>query len=342
MVPIIENKRDILLRETNIESLMLRVALGYPTSEFRSEQFSGDALLACSGYLGEFVSPDKINSVFKRVPIKGIDYSNNIFRFIGIHLALKPTDYDEIKHKFIRFNIRNKFLTSVFFPNFEESLKVALVDTNDPFSKLLKILYYKDELTDEDERIITDNLLTNGNADEIDIVLYHSLQKKFAKIRYNHLGSVDIIKRIFSNFQDAIKHLTMYRRKDHIKFEIRDEYDVQDLSYFVLRSIFNKLQFENPHFKSGGTNSRVDLMLVDEGIDIELKMIKQSDTDEKKFIEQIKIDINDYSTWSGLKDFIVFIYDPQNKTSNRNNFYELGGPHTINDVTFNVHIIISN
>lgn len=36
-------------------------------------------------------------------------------------------------------------------------------------------------------------------------------------------------------------------------------------------------------------------MLVDEGIDIELKMIKQTDADEKSYIRQIKIDINDYA-----------------------------------------------
>lgn len=108
------------------------------------------------------------------------------------------------------------------------------------------------------------------------------------------MSSVDSIKNIFSNFQDAIKHLTEIRRKDHVNFEINDEYDVQDLSYLVLRSVFQELEFENPHFKSGGTNSRVDLMLEKEGIDIELKMIKSKDKDEKDFIKQLKIDFNDY------------------------------------------------
>lgn len=83
-------------------------------------------------------------------------------------------------------------------------------------------------------------------------------------------------------------------------------------------------------------------MLVDEGIDIELKMIKQTDADEKSYIKQIKIDINDYATWRDLKNLIVFIYDPFNKTTNKNNFYELAGEKTINGVSFNVHIVLSN
>lgn len=91
------------------------------------------------------------------------------------------------------------------------------------------------------------------------------------------MSSVELIKNIFYNFQDAIKHLTNNRRKNHTVFEINDEYDVQDLSYLILRSIFINLEFENPHFKIGGTNSKVDLMIENEGIDIELKMIKAND-----------------------------------------------------------------
>ena len=49
--------------------------------------------------------------------------------------------------------------------------------------------------------------------------------------KYNNVSSTELIKNIFNNFQDAIKHLTNNRRKNHTAFEINDEYDVQDLSY---------------------------------------------------------------------------------------------------------------
>ena len=130
-------------------------------------------------------------------------------------------------------------------------------------------------------------------------------------------------------------------RKRIIVFDNEGTY-VQDLSYLILRSIFRELEFENPHFKSGGTNSKVDLMIEKEGIDIELKMIKAKDKDEKEFVKQLKIDFNDYAAWNGLRDLIVFVYDPFNKTTNKNNFYSLEGQQIIRGVSFNVHIIVSN
>ena len=42
------------------------------------------------------------------------------------------------------------------------------------------------------------------------------------------------------------------------------------------------------------------------------------DLDKCSFIKQIKVDFNDYATWADLKDLIVFIYDPYNKTTNKN------------------------
>lgn len=342
MVPLIFYKKEKLLQEMTIEALTIRVAIGASTAEFSSKVFSGETAIACSGYLGEPVDKAIIDKIFKRPSMKGIDYSNNIYRFIGIHLALTPPNYDELDNKFARFTIKNKFLVSCFFYRYESILKVEIKDRDDTFSKLLNILYNQNDLSTEDEQFINEKLAMNEAADASDIVLYHRLEKKFSGFKFKNIDSVDLIKRIFNNFQDSIKHLTSNRRKGHALFEISDEYDVQDLSYLVLRSVFDKLQFENPHLKSGGTNSKVDLMLVDEGIDIELKMIKQTDADEKSYIKQIKIDINDYAAWRDLKNLIVFIYDPFNKTTNKNNFYELAGEKTINGVSFNVHIIVSN
>ena len=133
------------------------------------------------------------------------------------------------------------------------------------------------------------------------------LLRKFTSFRWNSISSVELIKNVFNNFQDAIKHITEHRRKDHPTFEIKDEYDVQDLSYLILRSIFQELEFEKPHL-----------------------------------VRQLKIDYNDYAAWNGLRDLIVFVYDPFNKTTNKNNFYSLEGQQIIRGVSFNVHIIVSN
>ena len=55
---------------------------------------------------------------------------------------------------------------------------------------------------------------------------------------------------------------------------------------------------------------------------LEIKMIKESDKDEKEFVKQIKVDIESYYR-ENPKYIIFFIYDPQKKTINNNNFYGL-------------------
>ena len=63
--------------------------------------------------------------------------------------------------------------------------------------------------------------------------------------------------------------------------------------------------------------------------------------DSKEF-KQLKIDINDYAAWNELKHLLVFVYDPFNKTSNKNNFYDLNGHKSINGTEFDVTVFVSN
>ena len=341
MVPLILKKEQEILSQNTIESLILHRYNELSLDGFNPDIYNHDTYYAACGFLGKSVDSTIINKIISRPVIKGIDYSNSIYNFIGIHLACVPILKSEIMAKFVHFSIENKFVTRIFFPFLEDDFKNALQTCDGDFACIIKLLY-KDDLSDNDEHFIERKLSNNDNASIIDIMLYRELLKKFTRFRYNTMGTVDIIASVFNNLQDAIKHLTMLRRKDHTPFLIEDEYDVQDLLYFVLRSIFPRLQFENPHFKIGGTNSKVDLMLVQEGIDIEIKMIKAKNQDEKEFIKQLKIDINDYAAWNELKHLLVFVYDPFNKTSNKNNFYDLNGHKSINGTEFDVTVFVSN
>lgn len=343
MVPVILTKKDEIINSSTLNSAFLCRYFGVVPEHISENDFSGNNKTAFKGYTQTIEEESIVKGIIERPPIKGIDYSNNIYCFIGIHLASNGAYFKEIENRFESFSLKNRFALSLFFHECEKWMRTSNYTTNsDPYCVLLDCLFFKNILSDEDERIIFDQLVNNENADAIDVALYDKLLRKFTSFKYKDLTSVDLIKNVFMNFQDSIKHITSNRRKGHDSFSIRDEYDVQDLSYLILRSIFKDLEFENPHFKLGGTNSKVDLMIEDEGIDIELKMIKDSDKDEKEFIKQLKIDFNDYATWKELKDLIVFIYDPYNKTTNRNNFYTLQDEYLIQGVRFNVHIIVSN
>lgn len=342
MVPVIYEKEKEILESNSLESIFLSAYNKIPFVSFEEFSMRDDlSRVAYDGYSGNKVDQKTIDSIINRPAIRELDYSNNIFKFIGIHLASPEKKEVELQKQYKKRNLKDKFAVTIFFPEFKEQLLKELDSTSD-FSKLLNLLFNEESLTDQDEDFIEKRLANNVNVDCIDIILYKLLLKKFTRFKYNQLNAVELIKQVFINFQNAIKHLTVERRKNHDLFHIRDEYDVQDLSYYALKSIFPTLQFENPHFKCGGTYSKVDLMLLEEGIDIELKMIKEKDLDEKEFIKQLKIDINDYATWRNIKDLIVFVYDPYNKTKDKNNFYQLEGRKSINGISFNVHIILSN
>lgn len=90
----------------------------------------------------------------------------------------------------------------------------------------------------------------------------------------------------------------------------------------ILKSVFPKILQEENTPQVGGKTERTDFMFREFGIILEIKMIKESDKDEKEFIKQIKIDIESYYR-ENPKYLIFFIYDPQKKTINNNNFYDL-------------------
>lgn len=343
MVPVIVEKKKEILQSCSLESMFLQYFCKHPIDMLGRSNFSGNNLVAYNGYIGNKESIEIVQTVLSKPSVKGIDYSNNIYCFLGIHLASPILQLEEIDKKFNLFSLKNKYAVSLVFPKYRSKLESSItMYPEDTYYYFLNLLFNGHTITKEDEDKIFEILINNENVDAIDIVLYEQLLKKFNSFEYKGLSSVELIKGIFENFQDSIKHLTMHRRKNHDLFKINDEYDVQDLSYVMLRGVFPDLQFENPHFKSGGTNSIVDLMIEQEGIDIELKMIKEKDKNEKEFIRQLKVDFNDYATWAELKDLIVFVYDPYNKTTNKNNFYSLAGSKTIDNVTFNVHVIVSN
>ena len=92
----------------------------------------------------------------------------------------------------------------------------------------------------------------------------------------------------------------------------------------------------------GSKYNKIDLIVREEGIMIEVKMIKEKDTNEKEFIEQLKNDIQSYYKYKFLKDLLIFVYDPQNKTRDVQNFYDLNGTQEIKDIRFNILVVIGN
>jgi CheY-like chemotaxis protein len=166
------------------------------------------------------------------------------------------------------------------------------------------------------------------------------LEKYKSDLRFHSLTPFELIKQVLNEFGNTVKKLKV-RRAGHAAFKIDDEYDVQDLVYVMLKGVMpTLLKEEEPTPKVAGKFNRIDFS-DDLGTFVEIKMIGEKET-EKKFIEQLKIDIQSYYKYANLTNIIFFIYDPHNKTSDVHNFYELNGEKVINGVRIMVEIIVSS
>jgi hypothetical protein len=96
---------------------------------------------------------------------------------------------------------------------------------------------------------------------------------------------------------------------------INDEYDVQDLMHALLRLHFDDVRSEEWTPSYAGSSSRVDFLLKDEQIVIEVKKTRPT-LKAKDVGEQLIIDIERYQTHPDCKLLLCFVYDPEGIISN--------------------------
>ena len=280
--------------------------------------------LAICGYSNKTIDEKIMNNILSRPPVKNMDFRSNIYELIGIFL-LKRNDAkleNDLIRKYENTSLENKYLIYKIYPQIQEKLKYDIEGNYDIKSIIIKnILNSKMELPQKEA--YTEMIKDASNIS--DLIILEDLYEKMIglDIQY-HDEPKDIIIGILKEFNNSIKSVTLKRRKDHDKYKIKDEYDVQDLLHVILKSIFPKVTPEENTPQVGGKTERADFIFKEFGIILEIKMIKDSDKDEKEFIKQIKIDIESYYRYNP-KYMIFFIYDPQNKTVDRNHFFDLQG-----------------
>ena len=136
----------------------------------------------------------------------------------------------------------------------------------------------------------------------------------------NHkIKLIDIEKRIIL---DNIFDLIFNNLKESIiEFEKRTEYKItseiklQNLIYSIIRSLFSSTEFEDPTEKLCGKSNRLDFVLKDHRIIIEVKYVRDKDHG-KKISEELSIDYPRYKTSPYGNKIINYIYDPHNHIIN--------------------------
>jgi hypothetical protein len=122
------------------------------------------------------------------------------------------------------------------------------------------------------------------------------------------------LKNIFNQFHAVAKQLRN-RHNGRNTLDIEDEYDVQDLLHALLRLFFNDIRNEEWTPSYAGGSSRMDFLLKEEKIVIEVKKTRKG-LDDKELGKQLIEDKEKYKAHPDCKKLICFTYDPEGRIIN--------------------------
>ncbi len=335
---IIKYNKEKLLQFNNIE-VVAYLYINNPEKLFDVDfDLSPEEQIALKGYKNETCEIDKIKQIISKKPIKGVSALSNIYKLSGLYLASKSLLKAELLKRYTNGSIEDKYFLSKIEPSLSGKLNNEVFET-DSISVIIKNIIN----TENTQNKVLDDALSDLINNDIDIktlIILEDLEKKLLQTKYLNQDANELVRNVLNNFSNAIKKVTQNRRKGHDNYEINDEYDVQDVLYVILKAVFPNLKDEDPIQKIGGKGTRIDLILREEEILIEVKMIKTSDYTESKFIDELKIDIESYHGSPWIKTLFCFVYDPFNKTRDIANFTDLNGMREKNGKKFNVEVIV--
>ncbi|MFC1556661.1 malate dehydrogenase [candidate division KSB1 bacterium] len=121
--------------------------------------------------------------------------------------------------------------------------------------------------------------------------------------------SAAIIEKICNEFHEVVKKLQK-RYNNREPFQIKDEYDVQDLLKAILSIFFKDIRPEECTPSYAGSSNRMDILLKEEKIVIEVKMTRKNLKD-KEIKKELIIDKENYRIHPDCLHLICFIYDPE-------------------------------
>ncbi len=119
---------------------------------------------------------------------------------------------------------------------------------------------------------------------------------------------------ILGRFHSVARQLRV-RHGKRSTLEIKDEYDIQDLLHALLKLYFDDIRAEEWTPSYAGGSSRMDFLLKNERIVIEVKRTSMT-FGEKEIGDQLLIDIKRYQAHPDCLKLICFVYDPEGVVGN--------------------------
>ncbi|MFM5170482.1 DUF2321 domain-containing protein [Aeromonas veronii] len=130
----------------------------------------------------------------------------------------------------------------------------------------------------------------------------------------SEFDSLKLVEQICSRFHLVARQLKS-RYSDRETLAIEDEYDTQDLFHALLHIYFDDIRSEEWTPSYAGGCSRVDFLLKQEKIVIEIKKTRKT-LKAKDVGEQLIIDSKRYRAHPDCKKLLCFVYDPDGWVSN--------------------------
>jgi hypothetical protein len=140
-------------------------------------------------------------------------------------------------------------------------------------------------------------------------------QSEDAISNYLDINPIKSLERVFKNFHKVAVKLRE-RRENRPTITIGDEYDAQDLLYSLLQLYFEDVRKEESNISNAGSNTRLDFLLKNENIVIEVKMTNEKLRD-KKICDELLLDIARYKSHPNCKTLVIFIYDKGDYLENK-------------------------
>jgi hypothetical protein len=131
-----------------------------------------------------------------------------------------------------------------------------------------------------------ENVFEIDKVDKIDLI-------------YNQLDQFPIIAKFLSN-----------RKHNRHSYIIENEYDVQDLLFVCLKSVFDDIRLEEWTIKHGTKSKRIDIVIPTVDTVIEVKYVR-SKQHANEITDELKIDFESYHVHPNCKTLICFVYDPK-------------------------------
>ena len=185
----------------------------------------------------------------------------------------------------------------------------VLLELYDPWKR--KALMFLQQAYPKHPQVKTFEQHVGANNDGYHCVACLSILKAFKDIQPKDLeiDYIGLLTNVFERFHVVARQLRR-RHDSRATLTISDEYDVQDLIHAMLRLHFDDVRPEEWTPGYAGAANRMDFLLKDEEIAIEIKMTRPGLRD-KELGEQLIIDIAKYQSHPNCKCLYCFVYDPE-------------------------------